>query len=310
MKRVLTLLGVAGLASIITYLAVTRHDALRRSERLGTALTETEARLAQVESELLLLRDRTPPTVGKAAAGTETALPPGRATGPGNEAGAALTAPSPSSSPGPLPVPVLVVPLLRYTPTLGTGITSLVRIEGTSTIHDWQVQGKLIGGFAEFGPDFPENFYSLPGRKIPNASLGVFIPARSLASVEKDGSPYSPKMDDIMYEKLRIDRFPRITFNLVSLSEGVQTNAPAGTFHYTAEGLLAVAGRTNQVSLPVVVTRERDSFLKFTGAIRVRMTDFGITPPAPAIGGGVIKTGDEVALSFTWWTRPVKPAGN
>jgi hypothetical protein len=34
------------------------------------------------------------------------------------------------------------------------------------------------------------------------------------------------------------------------------------------------------------------------------MTDFKIEPPAPAIGLGLIKTGDDVKLSFEWLTVP------
>ena len=34
---------------------------------------------------------------------------------------------------------------------------SNVRIEGTSSIHDWQVTGKLVGGFLEVGAGFPGN---------------------------------------------------------------------------------------------------------------------------------------------------------
>ena len=30
-----------------------------------------------------------------------------------------------------------------------------VRIEGTSTIHDWQVESTIIGGTAEIGAGFP-----------------------------------------------------------------------------------------------------------------------------------------------------------
>jgi hypothetical protein len=32
------------------------------------------------------------------------------------------------------------------------------------------------------------------------------------------------------------------------------------------------------------------------------MTEFGIKPPAPAIGLGLIKTGDDVKITFEWMT--------
>jgi len=32
---------------------------------------------------------------------------------------------------------------------------SKIRIEGTSNIHDWQVESSIIGGMMEVGPGFP-----------------------------------------------------------------------------------------------------------------------------------------------------------
>ena len=92
-----------------------------------------------------------------------------------------------------------------------------VRIEGTSSIHDWQVEGSLIGGRLEAGPGFP----SEPGQVVApgkvDAKVDVFIPVRSLKSVEKDGRPYSDSMDDIMYGKLLQPTYPRILYHLDEL---------------------------------------------------------------------------------------------
>ena len=72
---------------------------------------------------------------------------------------------------------------------------SWVRIEGTSNIHDWQVESPFLGGLMEVGPDFP-----MPGQALVpgpvQAQAEVFTQVRSLKSVEKDGRPYSDKMDD------------------------------------------------------------------------------------------------------------------
>src|ERR1043165_8828005 len=66
---------------------------------------------------------------------------------------------------------------------------SKMRIEGTSTIHDWQVEGTLIGGYFEVGPNFPaEPGQSATPGKI-EAHAEPFIMVRSLKSVEKDGKP-------------------------------------------------------------------------------------------------------------------------
>src|SRR6266568_3500224 len=94
---------------------------------------------------------------------------------------------------------------------------SKVRIEGTSSVHDWQIEGRIIGGFLEAGANFP----SEPGQTVQpgkvEARAEAFIPIRSLASVEKDGKPYSTHMDDIVYEKLQEATNKRILYHLTEL---------------------------------------------------------------------------------------------
>src|SRR2546427_873200 len=94
---------------------------------------------------------------------------------------------------------------------------SKVRIEGTSSVHDWQVEGKLIGGHLEAGPNFPTE----PGQSVQpgkvDAKVEAFIPVRSLMSIEKDGRPYKATMDDTMYGKLKVENSPKIFFYLSEL---------------------------------------------------------------------------------------------
>jgi hypothetical protein len=186
---------------------------------------------------------------------------------------------------------------------------SKVRIEGTSSIHDWQVEGKLIGGSLEAGAGFPLG----PGQALAPGKVEVkadaFIPVRSLKSIEKDGRPYSDSMDDIMYGKLLQSAHPRILYHLDELT---MKPAPTGTntaFEFNATGKLVVAGVTNKISMPVTVLPLGTNKLKIAGRAAVKMTDFGIKPPAPAIALGLIKTGDEVTLSFEWVVgqKPASP---
>jgi hypothetical protein len=54
------------------------------------------------------------------------------------------------------------------------------------------------------------------------------------------------------------------------------------------------------------VSPDPDGRIQFAGAVRVKMTDFKISPPSPSLPGGVsIKTGDEVTLKFVWWVNRV-----
>src|SRR5712691_7605289 len=50
---------------------------------------------------------------------------------------------------------------------------SKVRIEGTSSVHDWQMEGKIIGGFLEVGANFP----SLHGLASQAGEVGANIDA-------------------------------------------------------------------------------------------------------------------------------------
>jgi hypothetical protein len=181
----------------------------------------------------------------------------------------------------------------RYTAKSG----SKMRIEGTSNIHDWQVEGSLIGGYIEAGKGFPTE----PGQAVTpgkvDAKAEAFVPIRSLKSVEKDGSKYSDKMDEVMYEHL-VTKDIAFRLNELALKEAPKTKeAP---YVFDAKGDLAVAGVTNSVSFPVNVTLLADGKMKASGTVPLKMTDFKIEPPAPKIALGMIKTGDDVKIIFDW----------
>jgi polyisoprenoid-binding protein YceI len=71
---------------------------------------------------------------------------------------------------------------------------------------------------------------------------------------------------------------------------------------FDSKGELAVAGVTNKVAFPVTMTRVDKNKMKTTGATSVKMTSFGIQPPAPKVALGLISTGDDVKITFEWNT--------
>src|SRR3569832_1050947 len=95
---------------------------------------------------------------------------------------------------------------------------SKMRMEGSSNIHDWQVEGTLIGGYFEVDSKFP----SEPGDPATAGKIDAhgepFLMVRSLKSVEKDGKPYSDRMDEVMYEHLKAQQSPKIAFHLTELT--------------------------------------------------------------------------------------------
>jgi hypothetical protein len=48
--------------------------------------------------------------------------------------------------------------------------------------------------------------------------------------------------------------------------------------------------------------------LKVVGKIPLKMTDYKVKPPAPDIGLGLIKTGDDITISIEWLVAQPKTA--
>ena len=316
MKRALSIIVVIGVTALITFLAITRHMSQERAAQLDRALMAAEARMIQLEADIEAAKQR----LAEVTEARQVARPPAP---PPRLTQAVATTSAPETPPaaiavttggsGPLGAgeavtvapPAPVGPVVRYAAFSKPGLTNLVRISGTSTIHDWQVEGHLIGGSVELGAELPTR----PGaRAVPgtlDAKVSVFIPVRSLKSVEKDGSPYSNPMNEIMYGKLLAPANPRITYSLTSLRLKEEPRDGTEAFRYEAAGILSVAGVTNVITMPVTALPDVAGRIQFAGSAKVKMTDFKITPPSPSFGGVSIKTGDEVTLSFVWWVNRV-----
>jgi hypothetical protein len=180
-----------------------------------------------------------------------------------------------------------------------------MRIEGTSTIHDWQVESSIIGGYIEVGPEFPVE----PGQAATPGKLEATgeakIPVRSLFSIEKDGKKYSDRMDEVMYEHMRAKDNPWIVYHITELVLKEPAKSKDAPYVCDAKGTLAVAGVTNAISMPVNITPLGDKKIRINGSTTLKMTSFKVDPPNP-LGLG-IKTGDDVKLIFEWMVAG-KPA--
>jgi polyisoprenoid-binding protein YceI len=171
---------------------------------------------------------------------------------------------------------------------------SKVKIEGTSSIHDWDVNSTIIGGFMEVDPAALDK--AAPGPL--KANVQATIPVRMLKS-------YQTSMDEVMQEHLKLNDFKTINYKL---SELTIKETKDKAIICDAKGDLTVAGKTNTVTFPVTLTRPDTNSLKIvSGKIPLKMTSFNVTPPAPKIGLGLITTGDDITITFEWMTaKPEK----
>ena len=173
--------------------------------------------------------------------------------------------------------------LVKYTSQPG----SSVKMEGTSTVHDWTTSGAVIGGSMELDAAFDADLKTV--KQTPKVE--IVIPVRSLKS---HVTPGGPRMDQVMQEHMNMKQFPRIEYKLAELA------AKDGKFE--AKGALTVSGVTKTIVMPVTFERVQGDKIKVAGSTSVKMSDFSIKPPNPEFGGVGIKTGDDVKVTFEWLT--------
>jgi polyisoprenoid-binding protein YceI len=166
---------------------------------------------------------------------------------------------------------------------------SQVKVDGTSNIHDWTVTGQIIQGSMEVSSAFDKDLKSVS----PAPKVDATIPVRTLKSGTK-------KMDEVMQEHMKMKDNPSIKYQLTGLTVKTEPKGPNGPGEYVSTGELTIAGTKKTIELPVTIERIEGGKLKVKGEIPVKMTDYGIKPPSPALAMGLIKTGDEVKVAIEW----------
>lgn len=183
---------------------------------------------------------------------------------------------------------------LRFN-ALPTG--SKIKVDGTSTVHPWTVESNLVPGFMEV---------QVEGDVDPNnASAAALAAVKTTPKVEVNLTVRSIKsgtkrMDEVMHEAMKETQFPRIQYRLTSWSLKESPKSPGGPAQFDTKGELTVAGVKKTIEMPVTLEAVEKNRIKASGQANLKMTDFGIKPPAPSIALGLIKTGDDVKVSFEW----------
>lgn len=169
----------------------------------------------------------------------------------------------------------------RFTGANGSSIT----VHGTSTLHDWTMKGTTIRG--EISAPNPSD-WNAPAKAV------VTIPVTSIKSEHA-------KMDKLMADALKANEHPEIRFELV---EATPVKMSEASFTLRTRGRLTIAGVTKEVALDVEGTKTGAGRYALTGTAPIRMTAFGIKPPAAMLN--TIKTGDDVKVAFRWVVEAAK----
>ena len=155
---------------------------------------------------------------------------------------------------------------------------SAVRIEGTSTMHAWTMEGGTINGQLSIDETWP-----------PVApTVNVVIPVTSIKSEHS-------RMDKLMAEALKAKTNPNIEYALTSATFD---SGDQQSFRLKTSGKLTIAGVTRDIEMNVSGARAGDGQYVLDGQAPIRMTDFGIKPPTAMLN--TIKTGNDVKVTFRW----------
>ncbi|EMR01789.1 YceI family protein [Cesiribacter andamanensis] len=155
---------------------------------------------------------------------------------------------------------------------------SVLKVDGTSTMHDWSMQTSSITGDAQL--EVTEG--KLTGIK----NLQLSLKAESLKSGKN-------AMDKNAYEALKTGKHPNITFKLTTINN-IEQKGNEGLI--TATGMLTIAGVSKQEKIEVRYTIDKDGAISFKGKKEFKMSQFGVTPPSFMFGS--VTTGDLVTIDI------------
>jgi len=156
--------------------------------------------------------------------------------------------------------------------------------------HNHVVTSGGEAGVAWMGRDPSESGFEI---RIPVASLVVDDPAARAAAGKEFAGEVPESAREGTYqnmtraEVLDLAGYPDIVVRCAGL---------AGTWGQpVAAADLTIRGVTRRIEIPIELMRTADA-LSARGSLRIRQTDFGITPFS--VGGGAIQVGDELDLRF------------
>jgi len=167
--------------------------------------------------------------------------------------------------------------------------TSTIKITGTSTLHEWTMQGTTIDGAIDVAPEIASDPLQPQAWKMETPALvTVKIPVAAIKSEHA-------RMNNIMLDAMKAKTNPEIRYEL---TEAVPARTTGDPLVVKTKGKLTIAGVSRELQMDVTASRDSDKRYVLTGEAPIRMSDFGITPPVTMLG--TLKTGDDVKVTFRW----------
>lgn len=155
---------------------------------------------------------------------------------------------------------------------------SILKIEGTSNIHDWVIEAK-----------------DQHGKLVAELDNGQLVKIEQLNFIVKTESLKSGKsgMDKNTYKALNSDKHKQIVYKMTKVNNIDCTTT--GNCKVTTSGNLTVAGNTKPIDITFDAKISGNKII-LSGSKSLKMTDFKVDPPTAVFG--TITTGDQVTVKF------------
>ena len=180
---------------------------------------------------------------------------------------------------------------------------SLLKISGTSSVHDWEVKTLLIGGRMVWDSSFPLDPSKAELPKLTTTpKVSVIVPVRNIESGKQ-------RMNEVMHGAMNAQKHKFARYNLKEIKVIDKKRKAGDPIVFNTKGTLNINGKSAPVSMQISIAKREGDKLKVSGKTKLRMSQFGITPPAPKIALGLITTGDEVSVEFEWFVAKKSERG-
>ncbi|WP_162417577.1 YceI family protein [Cyclobacterium roseum] len=165
--------------------------------------------------------------------------------------------------------------------TYELGSDPIMKVSGTSTLHDWDMVSNEASGTATLRLS--------AGRVTTIQSAEMTLPVKTLKSGKG-------QMDNNAYKALNADDHPEITFTLLEAHQD-------GGNDWKATGRLEIAGKAETVPFLLEIASSGTN-LMLSGSAAIKLTDFDVDPPTAVFG--TIKTGNEMTIAIEMKLIPIK----
>jgi polyisoprenoid-binding protein YceI len=169
--------------------------------------------------------------------------------------------------------------------------TSELTIEGTSTLHDFHCKTNKLNAYVDVDPGYTKDLTKVAR---PIAAVKVNIVVKTL-------SCGNGQMDNNMYSTLKANENQLIKYTL-SGYDILDGSASPSSFAANTKGTLMVAGQERPIAMKISAERTADGKAIAQGEQTLRMSDFGIAPPAFMFGR--LKVGDQIKVKFNLKAGP------